>query len=46
MVGTRSQLGNLSKEEELIEELVSVEGISSKLCDYTVIQETSYYLCL
>ena len=34
MVRTRSQLKNLSK-EELIEELISVEDISSKLCDLT-----------
>ena len=32
MVRTRSQLENLSK-EELIEELISVEHISSKLSD-------------
>ena len=34
MVRTRSQLENLSK-EELIEELISVEDISSKLSDLT-----------
>ena len=34
MVRTRSQLENVSK-EELIEELISVEGISSKLSDLT-----------
>ena len=34
MVRTRSQLENLSK-EELIDELISVEDISSKLCDLT-----------
>ena len=34
MVRTRSQLENLSK-KELIEELISVEDISSKLSDLT-----------
>ena len=34
MVRTRSQLENLSK-EELIDELISVEDISSKLSDLT-----------
>ena len=34
MVRTRSQLENVSK-EELIEELISVEDISSKLSDLT-----------
>ena len=34
MVQTRSQLENLSK-EELIDELISVENISSKLSDLT-----------
>ena len=34
MVRTRSQLGNLSK-EELIDELISVEDLSSKLYDLT-----------
>ena len=34
MVRTRSQLENLSK-EELIDELISVEDISSKLADLT-----------
>ena len=34
MVRTRSQLENLSK-EELIEELISVKDISSKLSDLT-----------
>ena len=34
MVRTRSQLENLSK-EELIDELISVEEISSKLSDLT-----------
>ena len=34
MVGTRSQLENLSK-KELIDELVSVEEISPKLSDVT-----------
>ena len=34
MVQTRSQLENLSK-EELIDELISVEDISSKLSDLT-----------
>ena len=33
MVRARSQLENLSK-EELIEELISVEDISSKLSDF------------
>ena len=35
MVRTRSQLENLSNEEELIEGLISVEDISSKLSDLT-----------
>ena len=34
MIRTRSQLENLSK-EELIEELISVEDVSSKLSDLT-----------
>ena len=34
MVRTRSQLENLSK-EELIEKLISVEDVSSKLSDLT-----------
>ena len=34
MIRTRSQLENLSK-EELIEELISVEDVSSKLFDLT-----------
>ena len=34
MVGAISQLENLSK-EELIDELISVEDLSSKLCDLT-----------
>ena len=34
MVRTRSQLENLSK-DELIDKLISVEDISSKLCDPT-----------
>ena len=34
MIRTRSQLGNLSK-EELIDELIGVEDISSELSDLT-----------
>ena len=34
MVRTRSQLENLSK-EELIEELITVNDITSKICDLT-----------
>ena len=35
MVGTRSQLENLSK-EKLIEELITVDDITSKISDLTI----------